>query len=333
MAPSSSHPHPAASHEPAPHPAASHEPAPHPAAPHAPAPHAADPHGAGHHRHGHAAPDGAGPRDGLARLLDLDAELFAPYRAGVLDRLAHLAGDGVSRITDLGAGTGTGTFALLERFPGARVTAVDTSPDMLALLTAAARERGLDGRLATLEADVTEGLPGPAGAELVWASAALHHFGDPAASLAGIRAALRPGGLLAVAEMDGMPRFLPEDVVPDRPGLEGRLRAALDALHAERVPHLGDDWGAHLTAAGFTVELEHAEDLELRAPLPEGAGLYAYLVLARVRETLDGRVAGEDLAALDALVGGGPDDVRHRDDLVVRSRRELWVARRPGDTA
>ncbi|KDQ70790.1 class I SAM-dependent methyltransferase [Streptomyces halstedii] len=323
MAPSSSHPHPAASHEPAPH----------PAAPHAPAPHAADPHGTGHHRHGHAAPDGAGPRDGLARLLDLDAELFAPYRAGVLDRLAHLAGDGVSRITDLGAGTGTGTFALLERFPGARVTAVDTSPDMLALLTAAARERGLDGRLATLEADVTEGPPGPAGADLVWASAALHHFGDPAASLAGIRAALRPGGLLAVAEMDGMPRFLPEDVVPDRPGLEGRLRAALDALHAERVPHLGDDWGAHLTAAGFTVELEHAEDLELRAPLPEGAGLYAYLVLARVRETLDGRVAGEDLAALDALVGGGPDDVRHRDDLVVRTRRELWVARRPGDTA
>ncbi|MFE9832708.1 class I SAM-dependent methyltransferase [Streptomyces halstedii] len=323
MAPSSSHPHPAASHEPAPH----------PAAPHAPAPHAADPHGTGHHRHGHAAPDGAGPRDGLARLLDLDAELFAPYRAGALDRLAHLAGDGVSRITDLGAGTGTGTFALLERFPGARVTAVDTSPDMLALLTAAARERGLDGRLATLEADVTEGPPGPAGADLVWASAALHHFGDPAASLAGIRAALRPGGLLAVAEMDGMPRFLPEDVVPDRPGLEGRLRAALDALHAERVPHLGDDWGAHLTAAGFTVELEHAEDLELRAPLPEGAGLYAYLVLARVRETLDGRVAGEDLAALDALVGGGPDDVRHRDDLVVRTRRELWVARRPGDTA
>ena len=318
MAPSSSHPHPAASHEPAPH---------------APAPHAADPHGTGHHRHGHAAPDGAGPRDGLARLLDLDAELFAPYRAGVLDRLAHLAGDGVSRITDLGAGTGTGTFALLERFPGARVTAVDTSPDMLALLTAAARERGLDGRLATLEADVTESPPGPAGADLVWASAALHHFGDPAASLAGIRAALRPGGLLAVAEMDGMPRFLPEDVVPDRPGLEGRLRAALDALHAERVPHLGDDWGAHLTAAGFTVELEHAEDLELRAPLPEGAGLYAYLVLARVRETLDGRVAGEDLAALDALVGGGPDDVRHRDDLVVRTRRELWVARRPGDTA
>lgn len=323
MAPSSSHPHPAAPHAPAPH-------AP---APHAPAPHAADPHGTGHHRHGHAALDGAGPRDGLARLLDLDAELFAPYRAGVLDRLAHLAGDGVSRITDLGAGTGTGTFALLERFPGARVTAVDTSPDMLALLTAAARERGLDGRLATLEADVTEGLPGPAGADLVWASAALHHFGDPAASLAGIRAALRPGGLLAVAEMDGMPRFLPEDVVPDRPGLEGRLRAALDALHAERVPHLGDDWGAHLTAAGFTVELEHAEDLELRAPLPEGAGLYAYLVLGRVRETLDGRVAGEDLAALDALVGGGPDDVRHRDDLVVRSRRELWVARRPGDTA
>ncbi|WP_031088853.1 class I SAM-dependent methyltransferase [Streptomyces sp. NRRL WC-3549] len=293
------------------------------------------PHTPGDHRHGHAHsehahPDhGGGQEEGLAHLLDLDAELFAPYRARVLDRIADRTGGSPGRIVDLGAGTGTGTFALLERFPAARVTAVDTSPDMLDRLTAAARERGLADRLSTLEADAAEGLPGLAGADLVWASAALHHFGDPAASLAAIRAALRPGGLLAVAEMDGVPRFLPDDAVPERPGLEGRLRSALDALHTEQVPHLGDDWGAHLAEAGFAVELAHAEDLELRAPLPEGAGLYAHLALGRIAGALEGSIADEDLAALRTLLDGGRYDVRHRDDLVVRSRRELWVARRP----
>ncbi|MFD5346775.1 SAM-dependent methyltransferase, partial [Streptomyces anulatus] len=44
---------------------------------------------------------------------------------------------------------------------------------------------------------------------------------------------------------------------------------------------------------------------------------------------LVGRVSPEDLAALDRLIDGGPEDVRHRDDLVVRSTRETWMARRP----
>ncbi|TXS25033.1 helix-turn-helix domain-containing protein, partial [Streptomyces sp. gb1(2016)] len=61
-------------------------------------------------------------------------------------------------------------------------------------------------------------------ADLVWASASLHHVDDPAAALTGVRAALRPGGLLAVAELDGLPRFLPDDAVAGRPGLEARCR-------------------------------------------------------------------------------------------------------------
>lgn len=84
-----------------------------------------------------------------------------------------------------------------------------------------------------------------------------------------------------------------------------------------------------LAAAGFSVEQERAEPWELRAPLPEGAGRYAYLVFERIRDNLVGRISPEDLAALDRLVDGGPEDVRHRDDLVVRSTRETWMARRP----
>ncbi|WP_326701044.1 methyltransferase [Streptomyces sp. NBC_01754] len=288
------------------------------------------------HSHSHAHPPrpdgtGGGQQDGLTEMLDLDAAVFGPYLATVTDRIARLAGDGVTRIVDLGAGTGTGTFALLERFPAARVTAVDSSPEMLARLTAAARDRGTAERVRTLRADADEALAGLTDTDLVWASASLHHLDDPGGTLAAIRSALRPGGLLAVAEMDGVPRFLPGDAVADRPGLEDRLRAALDELHAEAVPHLGADWGVRLTAAGFTVERADTTRLELRAPLPEGTGRYAFLTLTRVRDALDGRADPADLAALGLLLDGGPHDVRHREDLAVRSGRELWVARRPVD--
>ncbi|MFD7921507.1 class I SAM-dependent methyltransferase [Streptomyces sp. NPDC059740] len=301
-------------------------PAHHPRAPHTHA------HGQDHvhgQQAGHSHGTSSDPGADLAEVLDLDAELFADHLTSVTGRLAAAAGEGVMHIVDLGAGTGTGTFALLARFPAARVTAVDSSAEMLTRLMATARAKGLADRVRPLHTDAGAGLPGLADVDLVWASASLHHVDDPAAALTGVRAALRPGGLLAVAEMDGMPRFLPEDAVADRPGLEIRCRAALTALLAEQLPHLGADWGALLTAAGFDVEREHTDELELRAPLPAGTGRYAHLVLSRLRDALDGRVAPADLSALDTLLGGGLQDVRQREDLVVRSTRQTWVARRP----
>ncbi|MEV1043692.1 class I SAM-dependent methyltransferase [Streptomyces sp. NPDC049916] len=291
----------------------------------------------GHRRHhgSHGTHDGSGGHggsevatpDGLAEILDLDAALFAPHLTALTGRVACLAGDGVRHIVDLGSGTGSGTFALLEQFPTARVTAVDSSPEMLERLVANARDRGFGERVRALEADAGAGLPGVVDADLVWASASLHHLDDPATALAGVRAALRPGGLLAVAEVDGMPAFLPEGGAAG--ALEARCREALDRLHAERMPHRGADWGVLLAAAGLPVEQERTERWELRAPLPEEAGRYAFLVFERIRTALEGRVGPEDLAALDRLVDGGSEDVRHRDDLVVRSTRETWAARRP----
>lgn len=258
----------------------------------------------------------------LPDILDLDAALFAPYLASVTERIANLAEDRVSQIADVGAGTGAGTFALLDRFPAARVTAVDSDPEMLANLAGKAAERGLGDRVRTVVADAGERLPGVAGADLVWASASMHHIGDPGAALAAIRDALRPGGLVAIAELDGMPRFLADEA------LETRLREALSTVHAHHLPHLGADWGKLLTKAGFVLEHESTEDLTLRRPLPAEAGRYARLVLARQREGADGHLAADDRAALDKLLGGDLGE-----DLVVRSTRELWIARRPGQSA
>jgi SAM-dependent methyltransferase len=283
--------------------------------------------GNGHHEHGHGHDTDAA--DALAEALDLDAELFGFHLTSAMDSLASLLDNRVTKIIDLGAGSGTGTLALLERFPDSTVIAVDTSPEMLAKTAAKARARGFAERVRTLRADAGRELPGIEGADLVWAASSLHHLDDPAAALASVRAALRPGGVLAVAEMDGMPRFLPEDAVAERPGLEIRCREVLSALHAEQVPHLGADWGTLLRQAGYTVEEERTERLELTAPLPAATGRYAHLVLDRVRRAVAGRLDAADLDALDTLLNGGQHDVRHRDDLEVRSTRQLWAARLP----
>ncbi|MFJ8825130.1 class I SAM-dependent methyltransferase [Streptomyces sp. NPDC102467] len=288
---------------------------------------------AGHDRDSHAHAHGMEqPPDDLVEILDLDAEMFAPYLDSVHRKIADLSEGGVRHIVDLGAGSGTGTFALLRQFPDARVTAVDSSAPMLEQLTRTAAGKNLAARVHPVRADAGKSLPGVSDADLVWASASLHHLDDPAAAMDVIFAALRPGGLLAVAELDGMPYFLPDDAVPDRPGLEARCRTALTSLHAEQVPHLGSDWGTRLAAAGFDIAYEQTGQLRPAAadsPLRERAGRYAYLTLRRIRDAVDGLVEAADLKALDTLLDGGAQDVRHRADLEVRSTRQLWIARRP----
>jgi SAM-dependent methyltransferase len=270
-------------------------------------------------------------------MLELDAEVLQDYLAELMAWLGELTSEAPPRrILDLGAGTGTGTRALLRRFEDAEAVAVDMSEGMLGRLADRAREAGIaEGRVRTVRADLDEKWPaGLDSFDLVWASASLHHMADPDRSLGEILAAIRPGGRLVVAEMDAspFPRFLPDDLGPGlgRPGLEERCYAAVRDRHAEAVPHLGDDWGARLTRAGFAVEAVRPFAVDLQAPLPDAVGRYAQATLARLREHLADRLDAEDLAALDRLLDEeGPDSILRRDDLTVRTGRTVWVARRP----
>ena len=165
--------------------------------------------------------------------------------------------------------------------------------------------------------------------DLAWASSSLHHMADPGRVLAEVFGAIRPGGLLAVAELDSFPRFLPDDIGLGRPGLEARGHAVLAEAVASEVPHRGSDWGPRLTQAGFTIEAERTFAIDLEPPLPAAAGRYAQVSLRRMRPSLDGRMSDDDLAALDTLIDSdGPDSVLRRDDLTVRTTRTVWAARR-----
>jgi SAM-dependent methyltransferase len=267
----------------------------------------------------------------MAELLDLDAEVLHAYLSEVTAWLEDLTVDmSVRRVLDLGSGTGTGTFALLRHFKNAEAIAVDRSPQLLHHLRNKARDLGVADRVSTVEADLDAVWPAFGGVDLVWASASLHHMTDPDRALREVFAALRPGGLLAVIELDGFPRFLPDDLGLGRPELEARCRAMLAHRHAEEVPHLGSDWGPRLSRAGFVIEAERPFTIELSPPLPESTGRYAQVLLRRMRAVLDGRMSADDLSVLDLLIDGdGPDSVLRRDDLIVRTERTVWAARRP----
>ena len=158
-------------------------------------------------------------------------------------------------------------------------------------------------------------------ADLAWASSSLHHVADPDRVLADIHAALNPGGLLVVVEMDGMPRFLPDGA---HAGLEERLRQTA----ADSGWNTWPNWTGHLERAGFTVAEERVFDIRV-SPAPPAANRLAHRIMTGMRDRLAEKLSAADVAALDRLLEPGDEEfVLGRGDLVVRGARTAWAARR-----
>ncbi|WP_329375637.1 class I SAM-dependent methyltransferase [Streptomyces sp. NBC_01483] len=259
----------------------------------------------------------------MAELLELDAEVLQPYLVQLTSWLGELSDREPGHIVDLGSGTGTGALALTRHFTQAAVTALDLSPQLLHRLAKKASALGLADRVRGIQTDLNEGWPHLETSDLVWAAASLHHMAEPDRVLAGAFDNLRPGGLLAVTEMDFFPRFLPDDIGVGRPGLEARVHAALN-------PGPSVDWTEHLARAGFVLEAKRPFAVDLPAPLPPATGRYAQMCLQKLRSHLDGHLTADDMAALDAVIDSdGPHSILRRADLTVRTTRTTWAARRP----
>ncbi|GAA0912560.1 hypothetical protein GCM10009549_24830 [Streptomyces thermoalcalitolerans] len=263
-------------------------------------------------------------------ILDLDADVLADHTAAIIRWLPLPAPP--REIVDLGCGTGAGTFALLERFPDARITAVDASAGHLRRLREKSCALGVDDRVRTVLADLDESdWPDLGSPDLVWASASMHHMAHPDEALRHVYDLLAPGGLFAVVELAGLPRFLPADAPEERPGLEERCHAAGRKFHAHHLPHRGADWGPMLTAAGFSLEGERTVTVTVEGSRDPAIGTYALGVLRRLRHSVVDALPAYDVAALDRLLDtDGPHSILRRDDLAVRTERTVWAARRHG---
>ena len=155
--------------------------------------------------------DGETEVDRLARLLDLEP------------------GDTVA---DVGAGTGWLSVEVAQRVgPGGRVFATELSASRRDDIREAVAAAGL-GNVAVVEAGARDTNLSPACCDAIFHRRVYHHLADPAATNASLYAALRPGGRLAVIELEFG-------------GIFGFLRA---------WPHWTDDEQlvAEVTAAGFT---------------------------------------------------------------------------------
>ncbi|MGR7025152.1 trans-aconitate 2-methyltransferase [Geodermatophilus sp. URMC 62] len=109
------------------------------------------------------------------------------------DLLARVDAADPRVVVDLGCGEGALTASLAARWPGARVTGVDSSPEMLA----AAAAHAVPGRVEFVPGDVRDWRPdGPV--DVVVSNAVLHWVPGHAALLARWAGQLAPGGRLAV---------------------------------------------------------------------------------------------------------------------------------------
>lgn len=103
-------------------------------------------------------------------------------------------------VADIGAGTGYFSRELAARVaPGGKVLAVDVVAEFLDDLEKRAAEAGIDNIDTILSSETDPMLP-VGGVDLVFAGDAYHHFGDPTPMLEGMRAALRPGGRMAIVD-------------------------------------------------------------------------------------------------------------------------------------
>jgi trans-aconitate 2-methyltransferase len=175
---------------------------------------------------------------------------FAGERARPFaDLLARVRAGAPGTVVDMGCGTGALTAALAERWPGARVTGVDSSPEMLA---AAAGHAG-EERVRFVAGDVRDWAPaGPV--DVVVSNAVLHWVPGHDRLLGRWASWLAPGGELAVqvpgnfrapthaalAALCRSPRWAPAlaDVAPD----ESAVLEPGGYLHV-------------LTAAGLTADV------------------------------------------------------------------------------
>src|SRR5580700_10232682 len=262
----------------------------------------------------------------LADLLDLDAEVLSEYHREVTEWVSAKLTER-ARVVDVGAGTGTGTLALARQLPAAEVIAVDADEEMLKHIQDKARASGLADRIRTVQADLDQAWPaGLKTADLVWAANSLHHLGDPARAVAQIYQMLRPGGLLAVTELESFPRFLAD---PAGAALEERIHTAMARSRDEAGMHMHEDWPARFAEAGFAVQAERRFAIALRpppgSPMAASVARYAMVTLGRARHGLADKLSAGDIAELDALAPA----LSARDDLTVRTSRTVWLARKP----
>jgi arsenite methyltransferase len=186
----------------------------------------------------------ASPYDSAAVRWLLGGELH-PGGDALTRRLAHLAGVRRGwRVLDVASGRGP-TARLLASELGAEVTGVELSPESIAAARREAEAAGLGDRVRFVEGDA-EALPVASGAfDAVVCECALCLFSGKAQAVAEIRRALRPGGVVAIADVTAELEDLPASLR----GAVARVACVGEALPRDGYAEMLGDAGLELVAS------------------------------------------------------------------------------------
>jgi predicted methyltransferase len=129
-------------------------------------------------------------------------------------------------VADVGTGTGLFVKYLADAVgPKGRVIATDIAPAFLENVRKRATDAGLS-QVETLLGDTASTNLPPASIDLAWICDVYHHFEQPGAVLASLRAALRPGGRLAIVDFHRIPGTSSDFIL-------GHVRAGRETVVAE----------------------------------------------------------------------------------------------------
>ncbi len=186
--------------------------------------------------------------------------------------LARVPLEAPAEVIDLGCGPGNSTALLLERWPQARLTGLDSSPEMLA------RARLDRPDIHWLEADIASWTPTRA-PDLIFANAVLQWLPDHPTLLPRLFGLLAPGGVLAIQ----MPDNFDEPSHAWMRNLPGPWSEALQAMRqGPRVLRAGHYYDL-LAPHARSVELWHTRYEHVMADAAaivewvKGTGLRPYL--------------------------------------------------------
>ncbi len=154
--------------------------------------------------------------------------------------------EGCERVYDLGCGTGHLTKALQERWPGARVTGVDSSAEMLA------HARGEFPEMEWVQADIAE-WRADAAADLIFSNATLQWVPGHEQLLPRLMEQVRRGGILAMQ----MPRHVesPGHLLLLETAREARWRERLLPLTLGLVVHTPEQYWRWLSPAASRLDI------------------------------------------------------------------------------
>jgi ubiquinone/menaquinone biosynthesis C-methylase UbiE len=141
----------------------------------------------------------------IARDYDSIARRGMPRYDEMLDAIVACLVDGPGDVLELGCGTGALTARLAERYPDARIHAIDASPEMLELAEARIVSAGVAAGGMVGETSFAHGrfedldLAGHS-YDLIASNMSLHHIEDKGPFYGELHSALRPGGLLVFGD-------------------------------------------------------------------------------------------------------------------------------------